>query len=136
MPAAGVVVTASHNPPEYNGYKVYWENGAQIIPPLDAGIAAAIEVAAEQVLPWIDFDEAAAAGNIIVLGEDFYRDYLDTILSSALFQAHARASISVAYTAMHGVGAEMAETLLAEAGFDQFYSVASQREPDGRFPHR
>ena len=133
--AAGVVVTASHNPPEYNGYKVYWENGAQIIPPHDSGIAAAIDVAAEHDIPWIDFDQATAAGKITLLGPDFYRGYLDAILSGTLFSTDGRpASISIAYTAMHGVGAEMAETLLAEAGFDRVYSVTSQREPDGRFP--
>jgi phosphomannomutase len=133
--AAGVVVTASHNPPEYNGYKVYWENGAQIIPPHDAGIATAIEVAAEQDIPWIDFAEAKAAGKIEVLGADFYRDYIGTIQSSPLFSSNGgETSTSIAYTAMHGVGAEIAETLLREAGFDKVYSVASQREPDGNFP--
>jgi phosphomannomutase len=133
--AAGVVVTASHNPPEYNGYKVYWDNGAQIIPPHDAGIASAIDTAAQQTIPWLEFDEATAAGKIIVLGDNFYRDYIDTIQANALFSAdHGKTSIGIAYTAMHGVGARIAETLLAEAGFDRVYSVASQREPDGRFP--
>ena len=133
--AAGVVVTASHNPPQYNGYKVYWENGAQIIPPHDAGIASAIDEAAQRDIPWIDFDQGTAAGKINVLGADFYRSYIDAIQSSPLFSAEgSAASISIAYTAMHGVGAQIAETLLAEAGFDQVYSVAKQREPDGLFP--
>ena len=133
--AAAVVVTASHNPPEYNGYKVYWENGAQIIPPHDAGIAAEIEVAAEQEIPWIDYAEARATAKITVLSADFYRDYIDAIQSSPLFVSDRSAtSTSIAYTAMHGVGAEIAETLLSEAGFDKVYSVATQREPDGRFP--
>ena len=133
--AAGVVVTASHNPPQYNGYKVYWENGAQIIPPHDAGIASAIDTAAQSDVPWLDFDEATVAGRINILGADFYRSYVDTIQGNALFSGdHSETSIGIAYTAMHGVGAEMAETLLSEAGFDRVYSVASQREPDGRFP--
>ncbi len=133
--AAGVVITASHNPPEYNGYKVFWDNGAQIIPPHDAGIAAAIEVAAHEEVPWLEFAEAQAAGLIEVLGEAFDRAYLDAILSDELFTpGGARAGISIAYSAMHGVGAVPAETLLAEAGFDKVYSVAAQREPDGSFP--
>ena len=133
--AAGVVVTASHNPPEYNGYKVYWENGAQIIPPHDAGIAAAINVAAEQDVPWVDFDEGRAEGKIVVLGRDFYRRYVDTIQSSPLYSSdNSDTAVSIAYTAMHGVGAELAETLLREAGFQSVYSVPSQREPDGNFP--
>ncbi|MCZ6829688.1 MAG: phospho-sugar mutase [Gammaproteobacteria bacterium] len=133
--AAGVVITASHNPPEYNGYKVYWDNGAQIIPPHDAGIAAAIELAAEEEIPWLEFDEAQAAGLVEVLGEAFDRAYLDAILCDQLFMpGGANASISIAYTAMHGVGAVPAETLLGEAGFDKVYSVPAQREPDGRFP--
>lgn len=133
--AAGVVVTASHNPPEYNGFKVYWENGAQIIPPHDAGIAAAIEVAAERDIPWIEFDDGVAAGTITVLGADFYDSYRDTIQTSPLFLSDKKtASTSIAYTAMHGVGADMAESLLADAGFGQVYSVSSQREPDGSFP--
>ncbi len=133
--AAGVVVTASHNPAEYNGYKVYWGNGAQIIHPHDTGIAAAIELAAREDIPWCEFDDARTSGMIEVLGPNFYRSYLDTILANTLFSIESPgASISIAYSAMHGVGAEMAETLLAEAGFDKVYSVVAQREPDGRFP--
>ena len=133
--AAGVVVTASHNPPQYNGYKVYWANGAQIIPPHDTGIALAIETAAESQIPWLDFDTATAAGSIQLLGEEFARSYINTIQGSGLFAGDGgETSISLAYTALHGVGAEIAETLLREAGFDKVYSVASQREPDGSFP--
>ncbi|MEH6583630.1 MAG: phospho-sugar mutase [Halioglobus sp.] len=133
--AAGVVVTASHNPPQYNGYKVYWENGAQIIPPHDVGIAAAIDVAAQEDIPWMDFEEGRAAGKIVVLGPEFYRSYINTIQASHLHRtAPGSHNTSVAYTAMHGVGAEIAETLLREAGFEAVYSVASQREPDGNFP--
>lgn len=133
--AAGVVVTASHNPPEYNGFKVYWENGAQIIPPHDAGIAKEIERAAKGDVPWISFADGVASGKIVVLDREFYRSYIDAIQSSPLFGSNdGERSVSIAYTAMHGVGASVAETLLAEAGFDSVYSVASQREPDGNFP--
>jgi phosphomannomutase len=134
--AAGVVVTASHNPPQYNGYKVYWSNGAQIIPPHDAGIAAAIDVAADQPLPDMDFQTAVDSGLIVILDASFYQDYIDCLRSSSLFsdRSEKAQAITIAYTAMHGVGAAVAEQLLAESGFTDFHSVASQREPDGNFP--
>lgn len=133
--AAGIVITASHNPPEYNGYKVYWRNGAQIIPPQDAGIANEIRKAAGAEIPWIEFAQAKSSGLIRVLGKDFYQSYRDAIAHSPLFQQLGDpAAVSIAYTAMHGVGADMAEALLRDAGFARLHSVASQREPDGAFP--
>ncbi|QUJ70043.1 phospho-sugar mutase (plasmid) [Photobacterium sp. GJ3] len=133
--AAGIVVTASHNPPAYNGFKVYWGNGAQIIPPHDQGIAAEIDQAAVQPLKLLALDEAQQKGLLVWLDELFYQDYRERVKASALLQNHTEpASVSIAYTAMHGVGAELAETVLADAGFTQVYSVAAQREPDGTFP--
>ena len=133
--AAAVVVTASHNPPEYNGYKVYWENGAQIIPPHDSGIAAAIDQAAEENIPWIDYDNARRQGLIELLGNAYYRSYREAIGGSPLFGSQASPkAVSVAYTAMHGVGANMAKMLLNDKGFDKVYSEASQEQPDGHFP--
>ena len=132
---AGVVVTASHNPPEYNGFKVYWENGAQIIPPHDSGIAEQIDVAAESPLELISVEEAVALGRLIWLEDDYYQSYRKAINSNPLLDNQPNAhEVSIAYTAMHGVGARMAETLLADAGFTQVYSVKEQREPDGTFP--
>ncbi|NAW68798.1 phospho-sugar mutase [Vibrio sp. V27_P1S3P104] len=133
--AAAVVVTASHNPPEYNGFKVYWGNGAQIIPPHDAGIAAEIELAAVQEILTLDLKTAEQQGLLVWLEENYYQTYRQTINASPLLQNHTHPeNITLAYTAMHGVGAEMAETLLADAGFTQVYSVQEQREPDGTFP--
>lgn len=133
--AAAVVVTASHNPPEYNGFKVYWENGAQIIPPHDAGIAAEIDLAAIQDIPMLNLTAAQQQGLLVWLEDDYYQTYRQTINASPLLQHHTDPkSITLAYTAMHGVGAEMAETLLADAGFTQVFSVKEQREPDGTFP--
>lgn len=133
--AAGIVVTASHNPPQYNGYKVYWENGAQIIPPHDSGIAAQIELAATKAIPFLAQDEAVAQGKLIWLNEGYYETYRNGVKQSSVLQNHtAPEKVTLAYTAMHGVGAEMAETVLKDAGFTQVYSVAAQREPDGDFP--
>ncbi|ASA58080.1 phospho-sugar mutase [Vibrio gazogenes] len=136
--AAGVVVTASHNPPEYNGFKVYWENGAQIIPPHDQGIAQAIEQASQQPLNTMCLTEAEAEQRLVWLSDDYYEAYRLAVHQHPLLQSGAQENsgndIAIAYTAMHGVGAPYAEALLQEAGFTQVHSVAQQREPDGRFP--
>ncbi len=133
--AAAVVVTASHNPPEYNGFKVYWENGAQIIPPHDAGIAACIDQAAQQAIPYLALEQAEQQGLLHWLRDEYYQTYRKTIGASLLLQHHTKPQVlSLAYTAMHGVGANMAETLLADAGFTHVSSVKEQREPDGTFP--
>lgn len=132
--AAAVVVTASHNPPEYNGFKVYWENGAQIIPPHDSGIAAQIDDATTQPLTLLPLDQAKQQGLLIWLEEDYYQTYRKAINQSELLTPDSNTDISIVYTAMHGVGADMAETLLADAGFNQVTSVTEQREPDGTFP--
>ena len=133
--AVGVVVTASHNPPEYNGFKVYWENGTQIIPPHDAGIAKAIEAAAQQELPWLDYQLAIDNKKIELLGEEFFASYRAAVISSDLvLDSSQLPTIKIAYTAMHGVGANHAEALLKSLGHCEVFSVASQREPDGTFP--
>ncbi|WP_335917741.1 phospho-sugar mutase [Shewanella chilikensis] len=133
--AAGIVVTASHNPPQYNGYKVYWGNGAQIIPPHDSGIAACIDKAANEELPWLEQSEATKQGKLIWLQDDFYQDYRRGVFHADVLQHKtAPERVSLAYTAMHGVGAEMAKTVLKDAGFTQVYSVAAQEKPDGDFP--
>ncbi|RJX70978.1 phospho-sugar mutase [Vibrio sinensis] len=133
--AAAVVVTASHNPPEYNGFKVYWENGAQIIPPHDSGIAAQIDIAAGQPITMMGLEEAESLQRLEWLRDDYYQAYRSTMNNSPLLHNNlATDNIGIAYTAMHGVGANMAETLLNDAGFSQVYSVKEQREPDGTFP--
>ncbi|MCG9720929.1 phospho-sugar mutase [Shewanella sp. Isolate7] len=133
--AAGIVVTASHNPPQYNGYKVYWGNGAQIIPPHDTGIAARIELAANSPVDMLPLDVAIESGKLVMLEADYYQAYRQGVLEAEVLQNHTRPElVSLAYTAMHGVGAEMAETLLKDIGVTQVYSVAAQREPDGDFP--
>ncbi|MDD9194852.1 phospho-sugar mutase [Aliivibrio sp. S3MY1] len=133
--AGAVVVTASHNPPEYNGFKVYWENGAQIIPPHDSGIANQIDIAATKPISLMPLSDAEAQGLLVWLDDEYYQSYRDTMNSNPLLSNHTNPSaISIAYTAMHGVGADMAETLLRDAGFNHVVSVAEQREPDGTFP--
>lgn len=133
--AAAVVVTASHNPPEYNGFKVYWENGAQIIPPHDSGIAAEITIAATKPIPLMALNDAEKHQLLQWLDDDYYQTYRKVIGANTLLHSSADMSlVSVAYTAMHGVGANMAEALLKDVGVNDIYSVKAQREPDGHFP--
>ncbi len=132
--AAGVMVTASHNPPEYNGYKAYWGNGAQIIPPIDVGIAKAIEAApAAKDVVRSSLDEATASGLVKILGGETGDTYLAAVKQLAMRHDGDR-SLSIVYTPMHGVGDELARRAFADAGFANVVSVAEQQKPDGDFP--
>ncbi len=131
---AGVVVTASHNPPEYNGYKVYWGNGAQIIPPHDQGIAGEIEAAGPaREVPLLAPDEGRRRGLRREIGEEVGRAYLDAILGLRRHRGPAE-GLGLVTTALHGVGARWLRQALREAGFTMVHEVAEQREPDGGFP--
>lgn len=134
--AAGIMVTASHNPPEYNGYKVYWGNGAQIIPPVDTEIAAAIDqVSVAQEVPSLELAQAEAAGLLRWIGGELLAGYLEAV--EALRQsvsAPAPRDLVIAYTPLHGVGAASVEAALARAGFPNVHTEPSQRAPDGEFP--
>ncbi|MHB8797709.1 MAG: phospho-sugar mutase [Thermoanaerobaculia bacterium] len=132
--AAGIVVTASHNPPAYNGYKVYWQNGAQIVPPVDAGIAGEIASAGPaNALPFLPREEAEARGLFVPLGEEMVERYQEAIARLVLHPGEGR-DLGIVYTAMHGVGARFTLAALARAGFASVHPVAAQNEPDGAFP--
>ncbi|MDX6744521.1 phospho-sugar mutase [Actinocorallia sp. A-T 12471] len=131
---AGVMVTASHNPPQDNGYKVYWADGAQIVPPVDAEIAAAIAaVGRVDELPLGVPPEEARAGEPTweVLGPDAEEAYLDALKGLPLSDARG---ITVAYTPMHGVGGETLIRAFLRAGFAAPYTVPEQCLPDPDFP--
>lgn len=131
--AAAVMVTASHNPPEYNGYKVYWSNGAQIVPPHDGGIAKAIDaVGSAKSVPLMDEATARSKGLWKDVPASVERQYLDAIL--ALRPTKQTGELSIVYTAMHGVGGRWVLAALKEAGFKLVAPVAQQQEPDGDFP--
>ncbi|HEY6461902.1 MAG TPA: phospho-sugar mutase, partial [Polyangiaceae bacterium] len=133
--AAGVVVTASHNPPEYNGYKVYWENSAQIIPPVDERIAAAIARApGARAIVKGDLAALQAKGLVTDAPASIARAYLDAVRALAVHPKEGDRSIRVVYTPMHGVGDILARAALAEAGFAEVTSVPEQQKPDGAFP--
>ena len=133
--AAGVVVTASHNPPEYNGYKVYWDNAAQIVPPVDGGIAAAIERAPSgRDVPRPSLDELRARGLVVDAPADMERQYLDAIGALQVHPGQGDRSLGIVYTPMHGVGDHLLRRALAEGGFPNVTSVPEQQKPDGAFP--
>jgi len=132
--AAGVMITASHNPPEYNGYKAYWGNGAQIIPPTDVGIANAIEKApAAKLVARPSLHDALAQGLVRMLDEECATTYLAEVKKLGVRTDGDRA-LSIVYTPLHGVGDKLARLAFADAGFPSVTSVPEQQEPDGRFP--
>jgi phosphomannomutase len=133
--AAGVVVTASHNPPEYNGYKVYWADAAQIVPPVDAAIAAAIERApAARDVERPALDALRVAGRVVDAPADSEGAYLGAIEALAVHPREGDRTLRIVYTPLHGVGDRLARRALADAGFVDVYSVPEQQEPDGAFP--
>jgi phosphomannomutase len=132
---AGIMVTASHNPPEYNGYKVYWGNGAQIIPPHDTGIAAAIaQVGPSDRLAMPGLDALRASGVVVDLTEALHDDYLAAVVRLRASPALDGRDLVIAYTPLHGVGARSVEPGLRLAGFPAIHTEPSQREPDPAFP--
>ena len=132
--AAGVMITASHNPPEYNGYKAYWKNGAQIIAPIDVGIAKAIETAppAKDVAR-LTVAGAKAKGLLQILEGDIAEIYLAGVKTLGV-RSDGDRSLSIVYTPLHGVGDELARRAFQDAGFSRVTSVPEQQKPDGRFP--
>jgi phosphomannomutase len=133
--AAGVVVTASHNPPEYNGYKVFWENAAQIVPPVDARIAAAIDEApGARDVPRPRLEDLRMTGLLTDTPPEIERDYLDEVLALAVHPYEGDRALRIVYTPLHGVGDALVRRVLAEAGFTQVTSVPAQQLPDGAFP--
>ncbi len=133
--AAGVVVTASHNPPEYNGYKVYWHNAAQIIPPVDAEIAAAIDRAPPaRDVPRPSLEALVARGVVTVASPQLARDYLAAIERLEVHPGEGNRAIRIVYTPMHGVGDALARRAMADCGFTDVTSVPEQQKPDGTFP--
>ena len=132
--AGGVVITASHNPAGYNGYKVYGWNGAQIAPPHDEGIAVAIrEAPPASSVPRESIDVARAEGRIFDLSDDVETQYVESV-RGLMLSPHVRPSLSIVYTPLHGVGYRLFERTMAAAGFEDVSAVPEQVEPDPAFP--
>ena len=135
---AGIVVTASHNPPEYNGYKVYWEDGAQITYPKDKEIINEVnKVTDYNMVKTMSKEEAANKGLYNVIGKEIDDKYIAAlkghIIQPELIQKTAK-DIKIVYTPLHGAGNVPVKRILEELGFEQLYVVSEQEKPDGNFP--
>ena len=135
---AGINITASHNPPEYNGYKVYWEDGAQITPPHDSGIMNEVRAISDYaVCKKMDKDAAIAAGLYQTIGADIDDPYIEELKKLVVHQDAIDAvgsQIKVVYTPLHGTGNIPVRRVLKELGFTNVYVVPEQELPDGDFP--
>ncbi len=126
---AGIVVTASHNPPEYNGYKLFWSHGSQITSPLDEEIAALMD----GIVDGSFTPPKVSGGTIKSIPKSVFDKYFGHIKEYEFSSPSERANLSVAYSAMHGVGGPAIERALKDSGIKVF-PVASQHKPDGNFP--
>ena len=135
---AGINITASHNPPEYNGYKVYWEDGAQITPPHDKGIMDEVkEVVDYTTMKTMPLDEAKAKGLYEVIGKEVDDTYIAELKKQVLHQDAIDAvgkDLKIVYSPLHGTGNIPARRILKELGFENVYVVKEQELPDGEFP--
>jgi phosphomannomutase len=131
---AGIMVTASHNPPQYNGMKVYWGNGAQIIPPHDAGMAKAIaSMPGAKDCKRLHLTDARKRLLLHDIDDSLFQEYLAEVAALSVHSTH-HSDLSIVYTPLHGVGKELALKSLANIGCDKVYVVESQSQPDGSFP--
>jgi phosphoglucomutase len=129
---AGVVCTASHNPKEYNGYKAYWNDGAQLVPPHDKSVIAEVEkIASVNEVLW-----TGGASNIKALGEAMDQAYLDMVKSLSVFPeiCKEQSDLKIIYTPIHGTGITLVPQALKQLGFEQVHIVDEQKEPNGNFP--
>ena len=135
---AGINITASHNPPEYNGYKVYWEDGAQITPPHDKGIMdEVLAVTDYTTMKTMGLEEAKAAGLYEVIGQAIDDAYISRLKEQILHQDAIDAvgkDLKIVYSPLHGTGNIPARRVLKELGFENVYVVKEQELPDGEFP--
>ena len=131
---AGVMVTASHNPKEYNGYKVYWNDGAQITSPVDAEIIAEVAKVSDPSL--VRFTKGEGSGKIELMGSEMDENYMSDILSLMLSpESRARhKDLKIVYTPLHGCGVRLVPECLRRLGFENVYHVAAQDVSDGNFP--
>ena len=135
---AGIMITASHNKPEYNGYKVYWDDGAQIISPVDKGIMDEVKAITDyKTIKEITEEEAVQKGLFKIIGKEIDDKYIEElkkcVLNPQIIKICGK-DLEIVYTPLHGAGREMSQRILRELGFENVYTVPEQEEPDGRFP--
>ena len=135
---SGIVITASHNPREYNGYKVYWEDGAQITPPHDKNILAEVAKVTEfSMVKTMEEDTARAEDLFNIIGTDFNDKYIAQLKKQSIHPEiipEMAKDMKIVYTPLHGTGNIPVRRILRELGFTQVYVVEEQKKPDGTFP--
>ena len=135
---AGINITASHNPPEYNGYKVYWEDGAQITPQHDTGIMAEVEAVTDYAtVKTMSLEAAKEAGLYEVIGEAVDDAYMEELKKQVIHQDaidQMNKDLKIVYSPLHGTGNIPVRRILKELGFENVYVVKEQELPDGNFP--
>ena len=135
---AGVMITASHNPPEYNGYKVYWDDGAQIVPPKDKQIIDEVNAITDfSTIKTMDKKEAVEKGLYVQIGKEVDDDFVNTLKSLVLNPdviKKEQDNVTIVYTPLHGAGNVPVQRVLKELGFTHVYVVPEQEKPDGDFP--
>lgn len=135
---AGIMITASHNPPEYNGYKVYWDDGAQIVPPKDKEIIDEVNNIVDfATIKTMNKEDAIKQGLYIEIGKEIDDDFINTLKSLVLnpdIIKKMKDDVKIVYTPLHGAGGESVKRVLKELGFSNVYVVKEQEEPNGDFP--
>ena len=135
---AGINITASHNPPEYNGYKVYWEDGAQITPPHDKGIMDEVQKVTDyNTMKTMSLADAKAAGLYVTIGADIDDAYMEELKKQVIHWDSIKEvgkDLKIVYSPLHGTGNIPARRVLKELGFENVYVVKEQELPDGEFP--
>lgn len=135
---AGIVITASHNPREYNGYKVYWEDGAQITPPHDKNILAEVAKVTEfSMVKTMEEKEAREKGFLAAIGPEIDDLYMEELKKQSIHPEVIKdmaKDIKIVYTPLHGTGNLPVRRVLKELGFENVYVIPEQEKPDGNFP--
>ena len=135
---AGIMITASHNPPKYNGYKVYWDDGSQIVAPRDKDIIAKVRAISDfKEIKTMSKEEAIKKGLFNVVGTEMDDKYINTLKSLVLNPEIVKEEgkkLKIVYTPLHGTGNTVTSRLLNELGFENVYVVPEQEKPDGNFP--
>ena len=133
---AGVMITASHNPKEYNGYKVYWEDGAQIVDPQAKGIVSSVEaVDIFNGIKLMSKEEAIEKGLLVYVGKDLDDKYTEEVKKNAINpNVENKENLKIVYSPLHGVAARPVERMLKEMGYSNVHPVKEQEEPNGNFP--
>ena len=135
---AGIMITASHNPPKYNGYKVYWEDGAQIVPPKDKQIIDKVNAITDfSTIKTMNKNEAVEKGLYVQIGKEVDDDFVNTLKSLVLNPdviKKEQDNVTIVYTPLHGAGNVPVQRVLKELGFTHVYVVPEQEKPDGDFP--